>query len=675
MASLIKILFLSFLMISILSTSFSQKPPMKYGKVDMADMEMTVYEKDSSASAVVLADFGKSYFSWDEINRFQLKFERHVRVKVLNKNGYDQGDVEVYLYHDGSNKEVLVGLKGTVYNLENGKIVKSKLDNKSIFEEVINNYSTATKFTMPNVREGSIIEYTYKISSDFYFNYREWEFQKEIPIIWSEYNASFPEYVHYQKVSQGYLPFKINTSEVKPKSIILVSQNNRGFGNQGGRTSTEKIDFQENHYKWVVEHAPAFVGEPYMTTYKNYISKISFELESTKFPNRPFNNVMGDWATLNKKLLESEYFGLKVKGSNFLKKQTELLTAGESTNLGKATAIYDYVKKTIEWNGYNSVYLNSNFKKPLEENKGNSAEINLLLASMLQKSGLNASPVLISTRSHGIVRTEYAISDQFNYVICKLDIDGKTMLLDATDQYLTMGVLPERCLNGKGWVVSEASSGWVDINTHNKRATRTVGNLELLETGILSGTIEHRYGGYRAHAPRKTYSTKGKEDYISDIKSKSSWNIKTLEIENNKELSKPFILKYDLELDSEAESLGEQIYFNPLIGNRMEVNPFKLEERQYPVDFACPLEEMYYMTYIIPDGYHVEEHPQQMAIALPDKAGVYLYTVTTQGNKLTIMSKLNINKTLFLPSEYPNIKEFYAQVVAKQNEQVVLKKD
>ena len=44
-----------------------------------------------------------------------------------------------------------------------------------------------TKVTMPNVKVGSVIEITYKVRSDFIFNFQDWEFQSTIPTVWSEY--------------------------------------------------------------------------------------------------------------------------------------------------------------------------------------------------------------------------------------------------------------------------------------------------------------------------------------------------------------------------------------------------------------------------------------------------------------------------------------------------------
>jgi len=47
---------------------------------------------------------------------------------------------------------------------------------------------------------------------------------------------------------------------------------------------------------------------------------------------------------------------------------------------------------------------------------------------------------------------------------------------------------------------------------------------------------------------------------------------------------------------------------------------------------------------------------------------------SVKGNTINLQCWLQINKTTFQPSEYGRLREFFNQVVAKQNEQIVFKK-
>ncbi len=116
--------------------TIAQKPPIKFGDVPMEDMKMTVYPNDSSAEAVILADYGESSVVYDQgQGAFQIKFDRIRRIKILTKDGLRWADFSISLYHDNGKYEKLTGLKVVTYNLENGKVVESKLKNDAILKE------------------------------------------------------------------------------------------------------------------------------------------------------------------------------------------------------------------------------------------------------------------------------------------------------------------------------------------------------------------------------------------------------------------------------------------------------------------------------------------------------------------------------------------------------------
>jgi hypothetical protein len=313
-------------------------------------------------------------------------------------------------------------------------------------------------------------------------------------------------------------------------------------------------------------------------------------------------------------------------------------------------------------------------KKVLEDKKGNSAEINLLLASMLDKAGIIAFPVLLSTRDHGFIREETPISSQFNYVVCLAMVGEKSFLLDATEKLLPTGVIPERCLNGNGFVVSKGGYKWIPLQSSTKSRVVVNGDLEITKEMELAGKLQIDRGGYDGLAGRKRYFSRDEKEYVKNFVGSRSWEISKTEITNAKEIQQPLKEIYELVMNEQMTSAGDQIYLNPLFLYRIEENPFKLENREYPVDFGSPFERVYMCRIKIPDGYQVDELPKPKMLALPENAGRYTYSVTQAGNILNVVSNFQINRSIFSQIEYPNLREFYNQVVAKQDEQVVLKK-
>lgn len=661
----------------VMQFSIAQKAPVKFGDVTLDEVKMTSYPADSSARAVVLYDYGTSEIVFNSSTFwFQLQFERTTRIKIHKKEGYSFADFQIPLYHSNSGKEKLLSIKVTTYNLESGKIVETKMKSDGMFTEKYDQNTDIIKFTAPNVKEGSVIEVSYKISSDFLHYLRDWDFQSSIPVAWSEYRAFIPEYFYYDKYMQGYVPLQVNETKEYPRSFMINTKERTT--DPGSRvTSTQfqsdKIEYREFQHRWVAKDVPAFREEPFMTSSHDYISKINFELTSYKLPNKPVQNIMGTWYDLNKSFLESPYFGDVVSGSGFLKKTTEEVTTGLSTPEEKTAAIYHYVKSTLEWDGTSRKFVaDVTLKDALEKKKGSSAHINLMLTSMLQKAGIQANPVLVSTRSNGFVRENMALSSQFNYVICAVRLNDKNILLDATDRLLPIGVLPERCLNGRGYVISAETPGWIEL-TAPKSRTGGSSKMVLNSKGEFTGELTITSDGYFGRKSRSAYLTHGEEEYLKKFQHGKEFHVAKAEFQNIQKIDKPMEEKYNISWHP-ADATPGIIYLTPVFYLNEQENPFKLEKRQYPVDFGSAFERTFMLSLTIPDNYIVDEVPESKIFGLPQNTGRYIYNVNITGNTINIASMLTINRNLFSQHEYEGLREFYAMVVAKQAEQIVLKK-
>jgi len=672
--------FIAGLILALISQTLiaQKKAPIKFGDIPLEDLKMVSYAKDTSASAVILTDFGQSSLVYSQQEGFTILFERITRIKILRKDGLDWATFAIPLYKDGGVNEKLSGLKGVTYNLENNKIVETKLKNDAVFKEKVNENVDIMKLTLPGVKVGSIVEISYKVMSEFLFHFQDWEFQSTIPTRWSEYRAAIPEYYHYDKYTQGYVPLAIVEDEVASNSITLTSSERsggRGFNTVTTQFNTDRIDFKEDRHRWVAQDVPAFKPEPFITTPKDYILKINFELAYKKFPGQPIEPVIGSWQDLNKQFSESESFGKEITGNGFLKKTVEEITAGVSTPEQKISAINSYVARNIEWNGNSFKFSSGSLKKVLEEKKGSSADINLVLGSMLEKAGFKVSPVLLSTRDHGFVRENVPISSQFNYVVCLVRLNDKLILLDATDKFLPTGTLPERCLNGNGFIVSpDGSFGWVPLKSPSKSRRYYNVDLALNDAGELRGKVNIDQSGYYAQSGRKKFLAKGEEEYVKDITDNHAWAVEKKEFKNAKEVAEGFKETYDVVIKDHVVATDGIIYINPFIAQQEKENPFKLEKREYPVDYGSPLEKMYLCKFTIPDGYVVDELPKSLVLKLPDNSARYVYNLVQTGNAISLTSNLQINNSLFSQDEYPHLREFYTQLVAKQAEQIVLKK-
>lgn len=652
----------------------AQKPPIKFGDVSKEELSMTSYDKDSTASAVILADFGESVIRYNQSTGFALDFERITRIKILTKDGLSWGDISILLYKNGGTNEKLAGLKAVTYNLESGKIVESKLKNDAVFKEEYDASHDIVKLTCPNVREGSVIEVNYTVNSPFLFNFQDWDFQTTIPTVVSEYRAQIPEYFNYDKYTKGYVRLDIVDQTETPNSIRLTSFE-RGEGWTGGsQANTDVIEYKDVRYRWAASNIPGFKSEPYMTSMHDYISGINFELAYIKYPNKPIQQIMGSWTDINKTFSESENFSGEITGNGFLKKLTEEVIAGKPSPEEQIAAIVNYVKENVTWDGGSRMYASLSLKKVLENKKGNSADINLLIASMLEKAGVTVKPVLLSTRAHGLLRIGTPIASQFNYVICLAEANGKSYLLDGTERFLPMGMLPERCLNGQGFAISKEGFKWIPLESKFKTRVVTSGDFSLTTEGALTGKLKLDCNGYVAMQNRKKYLLDGEHEFLKDFIGSHAWTLQSTKIENAKEIQNNFSQEHEMVINENMVVAGDLIYLDPFIRQSQKENPFKSEVREYPVDFGSPLEQTFFLKLTVPEGYTVDELPQSKVITMPENGARYIYNTSHSGNQITITSMFHINKSLFSQLEYPYLREFYNQIVAKQAEQIVLKK-
>lgn len=637
-------------------SSFAQKPaPVKFGDVLPEVTKMKVYPKDSSAEAVVLYDGGETYFEIMGGNIFITQVI-HERIKILKKSALERGSIKIPVVRvSGTIQEFLSDIKGFTYNDNNGSPTKDKLTKDMIFQEKASETVYYTKISMPNIKEGSVIEYSYKKQTPMPIsnNPTTWYFQQGIPVERSDYKITIPAYFYYRMIMNGYLPLAINEN----KDVNISEFNINGL-----------------QYHFVVLDAPAFRDEAYITTESDYLSKIDFELASVNWPNVLVQDFSLDYNNLNKTLLESEQFGQQLKRNGFLKDIASEIKTKYKDSTERLQAAVNYIVKNVKWNGENSIYT-TGLKKIFEKKTGDAADINLMLIALLREIGFDANPVILSTRDHGRIHEQYALMRRFNYVVAHIEKDGKDFLMDATDEFLKVGMLPYQSLNHKGWLVHSAFPRFVSLEPIERDIEFEKAEIKIDEEGEMKGQFTKSYSGYSAWSARKTFKKEGKEKFLEEIKkAKTNWTISKAEYNNSEDVNQQMEAKYDVEMTDFVTKAGNMMYLKPMLSEGHTENPFKDTERTYPIDFAMPIDETFMASYEIPAGFTVIEKPQSVSFVLPESGGRFTYAVNINENKVSIVSRLSFRKTMYTPEEYPFLKGFYDQIVKKHSEQIVLKK-
>lgn len=637
---------------------FGQQPPkVKFEKVSDEELKMSVYEPDTSAVAVVLFDEGSSDVQWVHNLGFRLDYERFVRIKILKQAGSEWANFAIPLYTDFKNKEEIRGIKGITTNYENGKAVQTEMKKESIFREKENKYWDMIRLTLPSVKAGSVIDLKYSISSPMFWNLRSWTFQYTIPVKWSRYRVSYPEYFIYNHSSVGYHPLNSHAHTTM------------------SRTIEQNISYIEHIYDYAVNDVQAMKEEPYVTTLDNYTTKMKFELATVNLiaVGGLITNYTTSWPDIAKRLFEDDDFGGQIKSANYAAETISSLTSGKTDDKQKVLALYSFVQNNIKWNGSKNYTPSKTLKKVYVEKNGNSADVNLLLLALLKEAGIEAAPVLLSTRENGLISFVHPSLDDVNYVIVKTTVNDKPMLLDATEPNLQAGLIPFRCLNGTGRVIK---NGTVDeIPLTNVRSTKnTIVNLELKDDKF-TGDLFSRNMGLSAFNLREAIKDAGgQKEYFDKVKNQSNdFLVEDCLITNLDSLYLPVTRKYTIHLTNESDD-SDLLYFNPILVDRTTDNPFTSPTRLYPVDFGSSSSDVYQLNLQIPNGYKVEELPQSKSFGLPGRSGSYIYQVTQTDKMISLSTKFTLDKTMYLAEEYDALREFYNAIVAKEAEQIVLKK-
>ncbi len=512
------------------SQILAQNSPAKYGEISLDELQMAEYELDKNAPAVVLFD----YLSLLE-DRFSHHYTYHKRVKIFNRNGYQYADFRIKYYKREGVSNQRFKIKATCYNLTNGEIIKTQLDEKNVFFTQLSEDIGETSFSIPGVQDGSVIEFEIKDYSGILYSIPWWYFQCEIPTVHSEFILETPTYHSYNKRFLGFGDVPEYTTKTEDRT-------------KASPYSSYGYYVLVDHY--IARNVPAFETESYLSSINNYLLQVRYEVSSIDYPFSLSYKYATTWQKINELFLESSHFGGRIKKAPYLKTEIKEFTTQYTTPFDKMIAAYNHIKNTIVWNGKKTLFAPNDLKEAHWLKKGTSAEINLMLVAFLKQLEINAAPVVLSTRQNGIFNSAFPTIDQFDYVVAGAVIDGVTYLLDATTKNLPMGMLPVQCLNTTGMMILESGIKEVSLIPAEKDEKIIRLNLSINENSTI-GKLQMSNKGYAAFLKRNSIDDLGgEENYIQNLKEENNTlGISNVEIKNATEPSEPLIEKYDVEIE------------------------------------------------------------------------------------------------------------------------------
>ncbi len=603
-------------------------------------LQTDIYPDFPDAAAIILSNQG--HFSVTlESTGYEARIDYSVRIQILTEAGIDKANISINYYAANSYSQIK-NVSGQTLNLdENGTIQASPVNKEQIFRDKIDDDVSVIRISFPNVKVGSVIEYQY---TDYRKNIRlfNWYFQKEIPVLHSSFSMATPPQLGYLKVYQGARSFQ-------PESIT---------------------DSQ-----WQLNNLPALVDEAYVTGLDDYAAKIMLQLtEHLNISTGTVKTYTDTWENLTK-----EFFGAKYLGKKY-NKDMDMLALAQTISQGGAEEstlieLYRYVRDHIKWNGDRSIVSTERSSTIFEAKTGNNAEVNLLLRALLHAKGIQAHPLLISTRSHGSVIKSYPLLTQFNHLICYVTLGGKNYFLDATDPLRPFDLLAFQDLNGEGWVLDPKDPRWITLPTDFPDQKQVSGVLQLTETGEISGELLLKAYGYRALKYRRHIDQHGEASFLQEYFGQylPSGSIEDYTITGAQAPDSQFVLNLSILTNDFVQNHGEQMYLQPMLFLGQKANPFLEKERIYPIDFVHPTNDQIHLRYRLPEHWQVESIPENTVVKFPNQEIELKHFYTSDSQFLEISSEFEINHPTYKASDYKYLKNIFNSVIQHQGEPIVIR--
>lgn len=642
---------------AVFSAGNSEIPePMEWGEVPESHWEITEFPDDDDAHSIILGDYGDTYIS----NRMEVIHTRHLRVKILDVDESDYTEFSVSVYTQGRT-ESLERIRAQTLNLNpDGSVDSERVRRREFHREESGNFETTT-FAFPNVQPGSIVEVTYRIDSRMVPFLRPWDFQHSSPVLVSDYKALVPEELDYMAYMSGYEQFAQSSIDGRT-----------------GRVYGPANMFQSDSYTayhWTLTNAPAIRSEPFITTVSDYKNRVDFQLARYRDGRGMVQNLISTWDDIAEELSGSRSFGREISSNRRMRREVLDMIDGMDNPLEIARFLYDYVAGEIAWNGSYGVAVNDGVSDAWEDKRGTSPEKALLLITLYEIAGIDASPVLISTRNNGKVQWDYPRIAQFNHVLVKVEIDGELYVLDPLFREIPFGMLMPSSLNGAGLVIKGKSASFVEIDAVVGSVKNTRAMFAVAEDGSISGSIVNRLSGYEGVVHRLMIQNQEPEEYfLEEMLSELPESVIDNHLFNNlDDADETLEARVDISNENYTIAAGDMIYLNPFFTERRDENPFRNPIRNFPVEYPYGVQNTYSVTIQIPDGYEIIESPEDRLLQL-DNETMFVLQSLEHPNILQLMTRFIRTGTEYSPDVYDELRNYYNDIAEIYNEQVVIQK-
>jgi hypothetical protein len=468
------------------------KVNMKFGKPTKEEMQMTTYEAEPDAEAVVLCRLTDVEYSIQQTG-YLVDYREKVRIKVLKPSGVRYAKVVVPFLkntpidnRNSSSKKVLKvdatdnnsvsssfeeqagamttadldryseesveDVKATAYNLQGSKVVKSVLKKGAFVETKIDDQHYQVEFTVPDVKEGTVIEYEYTLHSELFWLLHDWFAQCEIPVVYAKLDMNIPRYLLFNleehgvqrlitSCESGTMRFKLESDPLAAQTVV-----------------------PSNHYISVGRNLKGMKQGNGVWSMQDNCAGITALLKHYSMRGAAVVDYTRTWEQIDEMVLKSDDLGKQLQEHSPLAAELKEAKIEEIADMRqRAEAVAKLVLSKVEWNGRYEMSP-ANTEETLKNGGGSNVDINMLLLQSLQDVGLNAAPVMLRMRNQGVLTMDYPSVQKYTTFIVGVVLPQGNLYLDASSADGHFNALPELLQVEKArLVLKDKKCQWVKL--------------------------------------------------------------------------------------------------------------------------------------------------------------------------------------------------------------------
>lgn len=629
---------------------------LEFGEIPDSLYTMERYEPNPSAPFIY--DFKNLDVSFEnDENSIIAILNYHVRVKVFDADAREASIVAIPYYFERDIEEVR-NIQAVTHTKDGRKI---PLSEDAIRRININTRYNVIEFTMPAVQDGAILEYSYQIRRRYIEELPDFHLSNQAPTAMAKVSITYPGYLRYDTIRENFEgEVKHHTQEIDTSSVAKIF------------TIPQPDPILRE--TWIARNVPPIEEEAYISSLDDYRGKLKFKLSEFGIPRQKLEN---SWNLVVAELRRNQnVLEVAQKHSRARQIGTEIARRFENQSAIQ-DSIFRYVNTAVNFSGSKSPYSEVSDESVLSGEPADQAAINQTLLAMLNGAGIEAYPLLISTRQFGQINRSFPSFFQFNGQLTYSMIDGETYFMDASFPHSQPNLIPVDTYNETGLLLKPKGYDWKYINPAKSLFAIDIEvKAELDREGNLSGGISAESSGYPAQVIRQKHSNGEPIEQIvreAVFDGYSNAELGDISFANEQSFEEPFSFQADFMLQDYATSFSDGLEFSPMVVGYLMSNPFNESTRDLPVTLDAPekLDLSYEIT--IPQGFSFPQGRQNRSIELPGASFTESYDIDTRTIRYEF--HIDISRKRFEPEVYPQLLNLYERWVEISNSSWLIKRN